>query len=350
MEETKISDPGYPLTVVSSCLRSMFRAPKGYQFLICDLNAIENRGLGWVAGSKRILEVFEKKRCPYLDFSFNKLHAKVYAEMGLKTYEEVAVLHKQKDPTIADLRQKAKPPILGAGYRLGGGEEQTTEDGDKIKTGLWGYAANMGVDLTEEEAHEAVSAWRDDNPEVAGWIEGDNQWPTGGLWRDLEEAAFTTMKTGDPIEVGKCVFQAFGPKGDRKLFRIMLPSGRGLHYIRPKVEQIPFYGKPKKTLTYEGVDIKDTHKWCRIPTQGGKLTENIVQGVCRDLLLDGIFNAEERGIEIVGHVHDELIGLVPVNSSLTAENLRECMIATPEWAAGFPIDAEGFESEAYRKN
>lgn len=495
-----------PLEVVASCLRSSFRAPKGYKFVIVDLNAIENRVLGWMAKSESILEVFRKGRCPYLSFCLT-LFSEELANLGVWCYEEIDALYKQGVPIIKDFRQKGKPPILGAGYRLGGGDEEETKDGDIIRTGLWGYAQNMGVELTREEAHNAVSIWRAANPEVAGYVKDGDQWPTGGLWRDLEHAAFETMKTGEPIEAGRAVFQAFGPRADRKMLRITLPSGRGLHYIRPKIEMIPFMGRDKKTLTYEGIDLK-THKWGRIKTQGGKITENCLTGdtrvytnngfkrldavstsdllwdglewvshsgviskgtkevgewrglkgtrdhqilvgptwfelekmdrvieagalltgralaparsfppsqgngeepflfglkvrcdttwtrgnqsknawkpigtaevfdlmesgprhrfmvetdrgpvivhncdqaISRDLLLEGLFRAEERGFEVVGHVHDEIIALVPVNSSLGVADLRACMIEPPAWGKSIPLDADGFEGDVYKK-
>lgn len=318
---------GFPLEVVAGCLRSMFQAPPGYKLIVSDLNAIENRGLGWVARCDAILDVFRKNRCPYLDFS-TKLHG--------ESYEELETAYKAGDALAKQRRQDSKPPVLGAGYRLGGGEEIETEDGDIIRTGLWGYAQNMGIELSREQAHNAVKVFREAYPEVKQ------------LWYDLEDAAFRAMKDNTSQERGRCVFQAFGPKKARKLLRILLPSGRGLHYIRPKLEMREFMGQDKLTLTYEGIDQKK-HIWTRIQTQGGKLTENIVQAISRDILLNGMFLAEQRGLTIVGHIHDEIITLVPESSPLGLADLRTCMIESPTWAADFPLNADGFEDKTYRK-
>lgn len=310
-----------PMEIIASCLRGMFRAPEGYHFDVCDLNAIENRGLGWVARCPAILDVFKNKRDPYIDFA---------VDMYKQPYEVLYAEWKAGDSTK---RQNAKPAVLGAGYRLGGGEEKENPDGDIIKTGLWGYAEAMGVKMTKEEAHLSVKVFREKFKEVVQ------------LWYDLENASMKAVRTGKPQTVGPVTFQAFG----KKLLRILLPSGRGLHYIHPKIENIAFgnYGE-KPTLTYEGIDL-DTKQWTRITTHGGKLTENIVQAISRDILLNGMFEAEKIGIKIAGHIHDEIISLTKNDSGQKLQDLRQCMIKSPIWAPDFPIDADGYSSNYYRK-
>lgn len=324
-----------PLDVVAGCLRSMFRAPAGYEFQICDLNAIENRVLGWMAHCDAILRVFREGRCPYLDFSM-RLFAAAQAEAGIHTYEELDALYKSGDAQAKKWRQDSKPSILGAGYRLGGGEEVETDDGDLVRTGLWGYALAMGVELTRQQSHDSIRVFRETFPEVRD------------LWYELEDAVFRAIRENGVVECARTRIQAFGPKKERKLLRILLPSGRGLHYIRPKIEDVLFMDKPKKTMTYEGIDLK-THTWRRIPTQGGRLLENADQAISRDLLLHGMFEAEKAGYTVVAHCHDELIALVPAGSPLRLGDLRECMIRTPEWATDLPLDADGFTDQMYRK-
>jgi DNA polymerase len=308
------------MAVATSCIRASFRAPDGKKLVVCDLGAIENRVLGWVADCDLILKVFRDKLDPYVSF-------------GVFMYDEpyeVLILDKDK-------RQQAKPAVLGAGYRLGGGQLGTDRYGNEIKTGLWGYAANMGVEMSQEECQRVVAIFRETYHEVVQ------------LWYDLEAASFGCLD-GGRYEVGRCVFEAFGgtDRYDRKLMRITLPSGRCLHYIRPRIEKREFFGKPKDTFTYEGID-QLTRLWERTTTHGGKLTENIVQAIARDLLLNGMFLADDLGFEIVGTVHDEIISLVDVDSPMGVVQLRECMIAQPEWALDLPLDAEGYDDSPYYK-
>lgn len=318
-----------PMGVVTSCIRAAFRAPEGSKLAVCDLNAIENRGLGWVARSRSILEVFEQGRCPYLSFA---------AIMYKTDYESLAAAYERGELSAKEKRQIAKPAVLGCGYGLGGGEEYLDKNGDTIKGGLWGYAEGMGIAMTKPQAHKSVKVWREANPEVLQ------------LWDDLETGAMRAIRSGRPVTVGPVVFQYFGGK----LLRILLPSGRGLHYIKPTIETRTFPGRggredySKDSIYYDGID-QTTRQWVRVPTYGGKLTENIVQAIARDLLLYAMFLADAKGFEIVGHCHDEIIALVKLLSNLGLQDLVECMETRPPWAPDLPLGAAGYEGIYYHK-
>jgi hypothetical protein len=83
-----------PMMAFSGAMRSMFRAPEGEQFVVCDYKSVESAGLGWVAACKRLLGVFENDLDPYLDF-------------GTLFY------HKAYDQITRGERQICKPPALG---------------------------------------------------------------------------------------------------------------------------------------------------------------------------------------------------------------------------------------------
>lgn len=235
-----------------------------------------------------------------------------------------------------------KGPLIvhNCGYRLSGGEEVPNDDGDIIKTGLWGYAAGMGIVMTQADAHKAVEIFRDKYREIVHY------------WYALEDASFQAIRTGQPQRYGYVKghqisvpeFRMFG----EKLLRITLPSGRGLHYIRPQIELRPFRDSEKETLTYEGVDAK-TKQWTRLQTHGGKLLENLSQAVSRDILLNGLLNADARGFDLIGHVHDEIIAEHEIGTKPGLEELIECMTESPAWALDLPLGADGFRSDVYRK-
>jgi DNA polymerase len=131
-----------------------------------------------------------------------------------------------------------------------------------------------------------------------------------------------------------------------------LPSGRRLAYYKP---QLDVEGK----VTYLGIDTY-TRQWKRVSTYGGKLTENAVQAIARDLLVHAMFNLEEAGYKIVGHVHDEVI--IEILETLAGGGdgdktpytgvmlkIYELMVDKPKWYDG-PIDArEGYRAKRYRK-
>lgn len=332
---------GNVLDVLVSSIRSAIIAPDGKTLNVCDLSAIELCVLAWISGCEFWLDVLRKKLDPYKAFGVHYLG---------KPYDEIT----------KDERNECKPAALGAGYRLGGGELRGQYP-DQIKTGLWGYAASMGVELSQAQSKRAVAIYRELSPEIKQ------------MWYDLENAARDCIRDQEPRRVGLFVFDIRAP-----FMRIRLPSGRYLFYCRPqlkKIRQIVYqrdesgnliYDKfgdtiPKKDekgeieywekweISYEGVH-QTTKAWVRMDTHGGKLVENIVQAVARDILVHGMLEARKAGFNIIGHVHDELISLDDEgDEARSVEALRECMSKVPTWAKDLPLDAAGFTAKFYRK-
>lgn len=323
------------MDVVAGTLRSAVKPPTGNKLAVADESAIENRIIGWVTKCDAITQVFRDKRDPYLDFA---------TKMYDLTYEQVLAEYKAGDKTK---RTNAKPATLGCGFGLGGGEEKQTKDGDIYKSGLWGYAWNMGIKLTQEEAHKAVDIFRKAYPEVVDF------------WYALEEAAVYTIRTKKATREGRIrrngetvsiplpvTLQCFG----NKLLRILLPSGRGLHYIQPKIEKTEMNGRMKDGITCMGKDTK-TKQWVRIKTYGGKLTENIVQAIARDVLFDAMLRTDALGLPIVLHIHDEIVAELSQTSPLGLSELRQAMMTPPAWAPDLLLGAEGYETTGpYRKD
>ena len=83
-------------------------------------------------------------------------------------------------------------------------------------------------------------------------------------------------------------------------------------------------------------------------TFGGKLTENIVQGICRDLIAGAMLALEPRGYPVIASVHDEVICEVPTAWG-SKEEMVEIMCQVPDWAKGFPVAAEAKEGIRYGK-
>ena len=92
-----------------------------------------------------------------------------------------------------------------------------------------------------------------------------------------------------------------------------------------------------------------TRKWEWLETYYGKLVENIVQAIARDVFMMGMKRAILSGYPVVLRVHDELVCEVPDDPAYTDERLSEFMAANPSWTAGLPLAAEGFTAYRYRK-
>ena len=303
-----------PMDVLSSLIRAAFRAPEGHHLTVADLNAIENRVLGWFCRCQRILRVFEKGLCPYKSFGMH-LFKVPYAKVT-----------KQQ-------RTDSKPAVLGAGYMLGGGKEKEAKDGELAKTGLWGYAESMSIKLSKELSHSSVKMWRDLHPEVVE------------MWWKLDKAARECITHRRTVRCGAVTFDYSKP-----FMRIRLPSGRYLHYLRPRIEprKTP-WGEMRLTVTYEGLD-QNTRQWVRLSTHPGKWMENIIQAIARDVLAAGLIEADRIGFDIIGHVHDEIIALTPDDSPLTVADLENAMCVPLPWAPDMPLKAEGWQGPYYKKD
>lgn len=366
-EAFKKGDKYYsPLIVAKNLIRTVFVAPEGKRFNVCDLNAIETRVAAWVAECDALLEVFRLGRDPYLAFA---------SKMFGISYERLAEDIKSKDPKVKAaaklMRQIAKPGVLGAVYRLSGGELQQDDNGDLIKTGLWGYAQAMGVDMDQATAHNVVAMFRAAYPEIGGSPTNDFD---GGIWFKLEEAAMAVLR-------GKRTIRMIGPGGcivmdkitlndrvsNRVVFRIQLPSGRYLHYLDAGIRNVRMPWTRKTTIigedgqfhvieepvykdafTYFGLN-QTTKQWDLIVSHGGKIFENIVQAIARDVLADKLLEFEAAGFETVGHVHDEGICLSDLDSTLGVANMEAIMDSPVDWAPTLPLGSDGFESLFYHK-
>lgn len=311
------------MEALSAGVRPCVEAPDGYLYVEADLKAIENIGLGWMSGDRKILNVFENDRDPYIDFA-------VYM-YGLP-YD---ILWKEYKGGDKHKRQVCKPGVLGCGYMLSAGVEYEDQQTGEIEaTGLLGYAWNMGIrEFTLDDSIRSVEIWRATFRTAVKF------------WYELHGAMFDCIATGRPRD---CWPVSFRIKGDFLLME--LPSGRSLKYHRPLIKSTMMpWGKYKDSITYMSLD--DHHQWVRITTHPGKVTQNLDEGICRDILATGIKRAErEAGISVRLHVHDQVVGLVPERGAdRKLEQLIECMTAPIEWAKNFPIKAEGNTAKVFVK-
>ena len=281
--------------VLSELIRTAFVPEPGCRFIVADFSAIEARVLAWLAGERWRLEVFSS-------------HGKIY-EASASAMFHVPIEEVTKGST---LRQKGKIAELGLGY---GGAA-----GALISMG----ALDMG--LSEDDLPPLVAAWRRANPHITQF------------WWDVDKAAVEAVTKRAKTRAGRIGFEYRSG-----ILFVMLPSGRKLAYVKPRMAVNKF---GREGLTYEG--ILENKKWGRIETYGPKLVENIVQGTARDLLAEAMLRVEKRGYPIVMHCHDEIIAEVPEGMG-SVEEMCEVMAVRPVWAEGLPLRADGYECPFYQK-
>jgi DNA polymerase len=284
--------------VASKCLRGMIIAPEGKTILCADYSAIEGRVLAWLVGEDQILKAYEKNIDTY------KLNAvDIY---GVK-YERVNY----------EQRQIGKVCELALGYQgwLGA---------------FHSMSKNYGVEISDDEAKKIILAWRDKRQKTVKY------------WEKIELAAIRAITTKKPVKYGKITF---GVRGE--FLHLRLPSGRLLSYFNPTVKTTKTkYGVEKMGIRFYGVDSA-THKWMRQSTYGGKITENIVQAIARDILAYAIRQAYHEGYRIAFHVHDEISAYGDPSDDL--QDFIGVMTRRPKWAEGLPLKAEGWKGKRYRK-
>ena len=310
---------GEQMEAVAGCVRSSIQAPPGRKLVVCDLSSIESVVIGWLTGCERLLNVFRTGRCPYRDFA-TTLYSVGY------------------DAVTKAQRSGAKPAVLGSGYRLSGGELY-----DGKKTGLWGYAEGMGITLSKEESHKAVNAFRETYHEIPS------------AWYGIENAIVRAAQAGGkPVRWGKLEFEIKKP-----FLRVKLPSGRFMYYYKLRVQKEKAISRAgneydKYYISYMGKN-QVTTQWDRIESHGGKFIENFVQALARDILALGMFELDDDGFFLIGHVHDENIAEEDEDDNyhthermtyLMTERLREKY----DWLKDMPLGAAGYEATVYRKD
>lgn len=282
--------------ILSQLIRTMLIPKKGCEFIVVDFSAIEARVLAWLAGEQWRLDAFERGE-------------DIYCASASQMFGVPVVKH----GVNGELRQKGKVAELACGY--GGGA------GALISMGA------LDMRLKESELPEIISSWRDANPNIVKF------------WYAVEKAAIETVKDHNDRNVGRIGFQF-----SANTLWIVLPSGRRLAYIKPKLQPNRF---GRMALTFEGLGANN--KWIRQETYSGKITENVTQATARDLLAEAMRRMELAGLDIVGHVHDEVILEVP-KGSITVDEVCEIMNIKPQWADGLCLASAGYRGMYYFKD
>lgn len=294
----------YPdvLGAISSCIRGALTAAPGKKLICADFSSIESRALFWLAGEEKGLEIYHGD-------------GKIYEAMAAEIYN--------KSPSEilggSTERNLGKQAVLGCGYNMGWKKFLITCEG-------------YGIFISEDLAKKAVSAYRAKFERVPAF------------WKECEEAAIgAVLYPGKIFKTGKVAWRQVGD-----FLYAKLPSGRKIAYHKPKLQRKKTpWGEMKLVLTYMGVDSM-TKKYWRQHTYGGKLVENITQGVARDFMAEAMLRVEAKGYEIIMSVHDELVAEVDEGFGSLKE-FEKLMVELPDWGKGCPIQAEGWEGKRFKK-
>jgi DNA polymerase len=322
-----------------SFLRKAIMAPDGYELVVGDLSQIEPRVLAWLADYEDMLDIFRAGGDPYAAFG-----AQMFNISGLT---------KESHP---DLRQSAKSALLGCGYGLGWASFAA-----QLLVGFLGappqrydktFAKKLGVNATY------VQAFLDYKDNLEKMLEiphtctdeellthcvaakkiidiyRSTAYPVVGFWEMCSSLMVSALHGGHE-HTYKCI-----------TFRkeeIVLPNGMSLRY--PNLRQVKERDEEgKRTGPLQWVYGEgDTET----KLYAGKITNNIVQGVARIVMTDGMLRVDKR-YPVKGTVHDELICVAPQEEAADAKTwVLAQMVMEPKYMPGIPLDAEGGHHQRY---
>jgi DNA polymerase len=289
---------------LSSLVRSAIKAPSGQTFVDVDFSSIENRVGVYLAGQKDKVELFRKGLDEYKVFASQSLYNVPY------------------DDVTKDQRQISKSAVLGAMFGQGA-------------KGLVKYAEGMGVKLSEGEAKRAVDNYRSSYVKVKE------------LWALCESASIDAVRSpGVAYAAGSKIVI----KSAKKALWMKLPSGRLICWQRPELELLTTpWGSQKLGVTVHNQSTY-TRQWSRNALIGSSIFQSAVQGTARDFLAVAMLNLDNAGYNMINSIHDEVLLLVEEQNGESAlADVISIMTTSPVWAPDFPLAAEGWVANRYRK-
>ncbi len=283
-------------------LRSAIIPAKGKVFVVGDWNAVESRMTAWLAGDKKKLDLFKRGEDPYC-------------------YEASAIYGRKITPEDKKERSIGKVTDLACGFMGGVGA-------------LASMAEQYRIFIDPDKMQEIVDSYRANHPAI---VEYSDQ---------LMGAAIRAVNNPGEIQQVAHTAYLFNPE-DRALYCQLTGGINMIRYPEARIgmQPVPWSDtetRPQLTaLKAAFAPAADAKEWARHGIWRGICIENIAQGNCAQLLREKCLDCEDAGLDVVFHVHDEIILEVPIAKAEDARvKLKEIMERTPHWLEGLPLKAE----------
>lgn len=286
--------------VLKKMLRPTIMAAPSCKLIVADWAGIEARITPWITGS----ELAQPKLTQFA------LNEDVYVTNAAATYRV------KKEDVTKEQRMVGKVQELACGFAGGAGA-------------FHAMAKIYGLYMTDHEARRMVEGWRNANP----WAKP--------FWTRLQNAYRQALLCPHhEINIGRVTYMF-----DTQHLWYALPSGRVLCY--------PFIRVEGDDVTYAKAAWKpsaDATEWPRARLWVGVAIENIVQATAHDLLREALRACALNGLNVIGHVHDEIVLEENIDMiEARKELLQSIMITPPNWASGLPLAISLNVSERYGK-
>jgi DNA polymerase len=318
---------GNAMDAIGKATRHWIMAQPGNVIRSGDFSSIEAVGLACLAGEDWKVEAFREKQPIYCVAACKVfgMDPQIAVDLGDKKFKE----------KYGDKRQTGKICELAFGYQGA--------------LGAW-----LGFDSSGTHSDEDIvgfcKGWRREHPE------------TVAFWRGLETAAIEAVaRPGKESGYSSIGFDVVDDGDGLRWLSMILPDGKRLWYWDPQLRMVmPKWHNPeadpdcadgtcdcklKPQLTYMAWKFG---KWRRVATYGGKLTENAVQATCRQLLMPAAMALDEAGYSLILTVYDEIVSEDPIGFGSVKE-FEEIMLQRPRFARDWPIAADVWEGQRYRK-
>ncbi len=316
---------------VAKASRYWIQAQPGNKILAGDYVSVEAVILACLAGEQWKIDAFARG-----DKIYELMADKIY---GLAPGTVSKTTHPQE-------RQDGKTGELAFGYQGA--------------LGAWLKFDNSGRH-SDDRIIEICKAWRAEHP------------ATVALWRGLGDAAIAAVRDPGSLQT----FRNVGFETVDEWLTMILPDGKRLWYWKPELRmQMPQWHQPltkpdcalgtcgcepRVALSYMA---QKSGQWKRVWTYGGKLTENYVQAVARQVLEaarlrvaaayddslrhDWDFLRDDES-SIILSSYDEIVIEVPKDFSSEGEFKRLMEICAGPYAEGWPLRANMWTGERYKK-
>ncbi len=303
-----------PIEVVASALRHAIIAAPGHTLMEMDFTQTQARIVLALAGQHDFLDLLRAGHDPYL----------LMAEgiFGAPRGSLTKAAHPEK-------RQFGKNTFLGCGFQMG-----PSTFCQKFTAGCACKPGTRPCEHPDSAAYQQAAAGIRGYREIVAPM-------VPPVWYALEDAALRTVVDRRPHE-------AYGIRYELEdgWLTARLLDGKKIYYWNPQ-RASPREGWTKDCWTYQ------TTKMGRMVTvyaYGGLLTENVVMGHERQLLVRAMLQCEKENLPVIFNGYDAIVA-EPELAHANPEHLKQIMCDPPDWAREIklPIDAEGWVGNRYRK-
>jgi DNA polymerase len=285
-----------PMSVVGDVARALICAAPGHRLIAADLSGIESRVIAWVSGQKSKLAMWAR-----------------FDQTGDPKDEPYYLIGRMMSVPEEKARTTGKIADLAFGYQGG--------------VGAWRRLAPDDP-ASDEQIKELQRRWHDAHPR------------TKEFWKAINSKAITAVRFPHRrVGFQRPEWRHLSFESNGSFLFMHLPSGRKIAYPFPSLRTDNERGNA--SVVFMDTSLRGWSE-CRngLGAYGGLWTENVVSGIARDILAEGMQRLEAAGYKIVLHVHDEIVAEA-LDGFGSVEKFVGILTTPPAWAEGLPLAAKG---------